>query len=95
MKIAKPTIYYECGITARLTPVKFIGWAKTPAHHITGGFNAVVKTKRATPEYELGTIFHVPSRAIVNKAGRRDYFQLVRKAVLPEIDTKNLIPARV
>lgn len=37
---------------------------------------------------------HVPRWAVVNKAGRRDYRQLVRAAALPPIDPANLIKAR-
>lgn len=89
------TIYYEFGIPATLIPVKFIGWAKSPIHEITGCFNAVVRLKRATKYYPAGEILHLPARSIVVKAGRRDYFQLVRQAPLPTIDLNNLIAARV
>lgn len=88
------TIYYEAGLPACLVPVAFIGWAKTPIHDVTGGFNAVVRLKRATPGYPCGTVLHVPRWAVVHKSGRRNYKQLVRPATLPPVDPSNLIDSR-
>lgn len=89
------TIYYECGLPACLVPVAFVGWAKTPIHDVTGCFNAVVRLKRACALYPRGTLLHVPAWSVVNKAGRRDYKQLVRRAPLPQIDHSKLIDSRV
>lgn len=89
------TIYYETGIPARLVPVAFVGWAKTPIHDVTGRFNAVVRLKRATHGYPCGTVLHVPVWSVVHKAGRRDYKQLVRPAALPPVDPLKLIDSRV
>lgn len=88
------TIYYEAGLPATLIPVEFIGWAKTPGHEITGCFNAVVKLKRSAPGYERGETLHVPPRAVVIKAGRRDYRQMVQPASLPTRTKENTIEAR-
>lgn len=88
------TIYYEAGIPASLIPVQFLGWAKTPAHELTGCFNAVIRLKRSRGAYQCGEVLHVPARSVVIKAGRRDYFTRVRAAALPPIDPNNLIPAR-
>lgn len=89
-----PTIYYEAGIPATLIPCKFIGWAKSPAHELTGCINAVIRLKRSHGAYRTGEVLHVPARSVVVKAGRRDYHQLVRSAPLPDVDRANLIPAR-
>lgn len=89
------TIYFESGIPATLIPVRFMGWAKSPAHDVTGCFNAVVRLKRAAPGYACGEVLHVPAWSVVCKAGRRDYRQLVRPAPLPPIVPGELIPARV
>lgn len=88
------TIYFEAGLPATLIPVQFMGWAKTPAHDVTGLLNAVVRLKRAAPGYPLGEVLHVPARAVVVKAGRRDYCQLVQSAQLPPVDPAKIIPAR-
>lgn len=88
------TIYYEAGLPASLIPVQFIGWAKSPGHELTGCFNAVIRLKRSHGAYQKGEVLHVPTWSVVEKAGRRDYFQLVRTAALPAIDPANLIPAR-
>lgn len=88
------TIYYEAGLPARLVPVAFVGWAKTPIHDVTGCFNAVVRLKRAIHGYPCGTVLHVPAWCVVNKAGRRDYKQLVRRAALPPVDPSKLIDSR-
>lgn len=89
-----PTIYYEAGLPATLIPVKFLGWAKTPAHDLTGLYNAVIRLKRSRGAYSCGEVLHVPARSVVEKAGRRDYFTRVRSATLPPVDPANLIPAR-
>ena len=89
------TIYFEAGLPARLVPVAFVGWAKTPIHDVTGCFNAVVRLKRATQGYPCGTVLHVPAWSVVHKAGRRDYKQLVKPAVLPPVDPLKLIDSRV
>lgn len=89
-----PTIYYEAGLPATLIPVKFLGWAKSPAHELTGCFNAVIRLKRTRGAYQCGEVLHVAPWAVVVKAGRRDYFTRVRAAALPAIDPNNLIPAR-
>lgn len=89
-----PTIYYDAGRHG-LIPVQFIGWAKTPAHDVTGGFNAVVKLKRAAGAYLRGEVLHLPRWAVVEKAGVRDYHQRVRNATLPAVDLSKLIKARV
>ena len=90
-----PTIYYEAGLPATLIPVQFIGWAKSPAHDVTGCFNAVICLKRSHGAYRAGEVLHVPRGSVVVKAFRRDYFQYVRPAPLPPIDPANLLPARV
>jgi hypothetical protein len=90
------TIYYESGLPARLIPVQFIGWAKSPMHDVTGCVNAVVRVKRELlPYYPRGEVLHVPARCVVEKAGRRDYHQLVRPAQLPPVDRNDLMEARV
>lgn len=89
------TIYYEAGIPATLIQVQFIAWARTPAHDVTGCFNAVVKLKRAAPGYQRGEVLHVPAWHVVVKAGRSDYCQLVRQAELPTRTEANTISARV
>lgn len=91
----KPTIYYAAGIPATLIPVQFIAWARTPAHDITGGYNAVVKLKRAAPGYQRGELLHVWAGYVVVKAGRRDYRQIMRSAELPKRTESNTIAARV
>ena len=90
-----PTLYYEAGIPATLIPVRFIGWAKTPGHELTGGINAVIRLKRSAPGYQTGELLHVPARSVVEKAGRRDYFQRVRNPALPAVDLSSLIQSRV
>lgn len=90
-----PTIYYEAGLPATLIPVRFVGWAKSPAHDVTGCLNAVVQLKRAQGTYQRGEILHVPAGSVVQKAGQRNYFQLVRPASLPAVDPANLLPARM
>lgn len=91
------TIYYE---TARngLIPCEFLGYAKSPAHDVTGCFNVVVRLKRAEsgvmPGYVAGEVLHVPHRAIVEKAGRLQYHQLVRTAALPPRTAENTRDAR-
>lgn len=91
-----PTIYYEAGLPATLIPVRFVGWAKSPAHDVTGCLNAVVQLKRTHQgAYQCGEILHVPAGSVVQKAGRRNYFQLVRPATLPAVDPANLLPARI
>ena len=47
-----------------------------------------------TPGYQSGEVLHVPARSIVEKAGRRDYFQLVRAASLPSRTAENTRKAR-
>lgn len=89
-----PTIYYEAGLTASLIPVQFLGYAKTPAHDVTGCFNVVVRLKRSNGAYTRGDILHLPAWCIVEKAGRRDYKQLVRLATLPARTTNNTVEAR-
>lgn len=88
------TIYFEAGLPATLIPVQFMGWARTPAHDVTGCHNAVVRLKRSAPGYPRGEVLHVPARAVVVKAGRRNYHQLVRPAPLPAVDPATVIPAR-
>lgn len=89
------TIYYECGIPATLIPVEFIGWSKTPAHDVTGQYNAVIRLKKSHGScYQKGEVLHLPSRCIVEKAGKSDYFIMVRQAALPDIDKENLIPCQ-
>lgn len=89
------TIYYEAGLPAALVPCQFMGWSKTPAHELTGCFNVVIRLKRAAPGYRRGEVLHVPARAVVVKAGRRNYHQIVRPAPLPPVDTVTAMPARV
>lgn len=90
-----PAIYYE---TARhgLIRCGFIGWAKSPAHEVTGCFNAVIKLREEVKGcgYHKGEILHVPAWHVVEKAGVRGYHQYVRKAKLPEIKTDELLPSR-
>lgn len=88
------TIYCECGFPASLVPVQFLGWAKTPAHDVTGLFNAVVRLKRGAPGYSMGEVLHVDKWRIVVKAGRRNYRQMIKPAPLPAVDPQNLIAAR-
>lgn len=88
------TIYFEAGLPATLIPVQFIGWARSPAHDVTCCHNAVIRLKRAAPGYPLGEVLHVPARAVVVKAGRRDYCQLVRPAPLPPVDPATVMNAR-
>lgn len=96
MPEVKPaTIYYEAGLPATLVPCAFIGWAKTPGHELTGCFNAVVRLKRAAPGYQKGEILHVPARAVVIKAGRRNYHQLVKAAPLPPVDPATVMQSRI
>lgn len=90
-----PTTYYEAGLPATLIPVQFIAWAKTPAHAFTGCHNAVVRLKRSHGTYRAGEVLHVSPNAVVVKAGRRDYHQLVRQAELPAIVKADVLPARV
>lgn len=89
------TIYLEAGFPATLIPVSFVGWAKTPAHDITGFYNAVVKLKRAAPGYQRGEVLHVDGARVVVKAGRLNYHQLVKRAALPAIDPANVLQSRV
>lgn len=88
------TIYYEtrCG----LIPCKFLGWAKSPAHEVTGRYNAVIKLLRDGEgiAYKKDEVLHVPSWSVVHDAGVKDYLQMVRKAELPPVDEKQLIPTR-
>lgn len=77
------TIYYEAGIPASLIPCQFIGWRKTPAHEVTGMWNAVIKLKRTHGAYKTGEVLNVPPHRVVEKAGRRDFFIRVRNAQLP------------
>lgn len=93
--MAATTIYFEVGFPASLVPVAFIGWAKSPAHDVTGCVNAVVRLKRSAPGYRCGEVLHVPAWAVVEKSGRRDYKQRVRPAPLPQIDHSKLIDSRV
>ena len=90
------TIYYECGFPAELVPVEFIGWERSPLHHLTGCINAVVRLKRKpmAVSYYKGEVLHVPSYRVVEKAGIRNYNQLVRPAALPPVGDANLLPAR-
>lgn len=90
-----PTIYFEAGIPATLIPCQFIGWAKTPAHDVTGLFNAVIRLKRSHGAYHAGEVLHVPARCVVEKEGRRDYHQLVRTAALPARTEANTTSSRV
>ncbi len=90
-----PTIYYEAGLPATLIPVAFVAWAKTPAHEVTGCFNAVIRLKRSHGAYRAGEVLHVAPHMVVEKAGVRDYFIRVRNAKLPERTDTNTIPARV
>lgn len=90
------TIYYE---TARhgLIACQFIGWAPSPCHDVTGQYNVVIRLKRGGltgSGYYRGDVLHVPRSFVVEKAGRRDYHQLVRSAALPQVTDSNLIPAR-
>lgn len=89
----KKTLYYETALSG-LVPVRFIGYAKSPAHYVTGGVNVVVKVTRGTGTYKAGEVFHLPRWVIKVKAGRRDYQQLVRQAELPAVDKTQLINAR-
>lgn len=89
------TIYLEAGFPATLVPVAFLGWAKSPAHDVTGCFNAVVRLKRSAHCYHAGEVAHVPAWCVVQKAGRSNYKQRVRPAPLPPIDRSNLIDSRV
>ena len=91
------TIYYECGIPAKLVPVQFIGYAKSPAHELTQCINAVIRLKRngGCWYYKRGDVLHVPPHAVVEKAGIKNGFQMVRNAKLPGVDLDNLLPPRV
>lgn len=88
------TIYYE---TARdgLIPCEFLGYAKSPAHPVTRCYNVVIRLKRTKGGYQCGEILHLPTWVIVEKAGRRDYRQLVRTATLPTRTGENTRDARV
>ena len=88
------TIYYEAGTPAYLIPCQFLGWAKTPAHDVTGCFNAVVKLKRSRGAYHAGEVLHVPSWSVVTKSHVRDYHQYVRQAELPPRTEANTLPCR-
>jgi len=87
-------LYYEtrCG----LIPCKFLGWAKSPAHDVTGRYNAVIKLLRDGEgiAYKKGEVLHVPRRSVVYDAGVKGYHQMVRNAELPAVDENNLIAAR-
>jgi len=89
------TMYYEAGLPASLIPVTFIGWAPTPAHDLTGLYNAVVRLKRTHGTYRAGETLHVPARSVVVKAGVRDGFIRVREASLPARTDANTLKARV
>lgn len=90
------TIYYECGIPGRLIPVQFLGYAEAPMHHITGLYNVVIKLKRAVPgSYSPGDVLHVPTRAVVRKAGVQYGIQRVAPAMLPPRTEENTTKARV
>lgn len=89
------TIYFEAGLPATLIPVAFIGWARSPAHDVTGCHNAVIRLKRAAPGYQKFEILHVPARTVVVKAGRRNYCQLVKPAPLPPVDPVTVMNSRV
>lgn len=88
------TLYYEAGIPASLIPVQFIGWAPTPAHDITGLYNAVVRLKRTRGAYKAGEILHLPPWAIVVRAGVTHHRIRVRQADLPERTDANTLNAR-
>lgn len=88
------TMYYEAGLPASLIPVQFVGWAPTQAHEFTGMWNAVIRLKRTHGAYKAGETLHVPARAVVVKAGTRDYHTLVRQAVLPARSEANTLNAR-
>lgn len=88
------TIYYEAGLPATLIPVQFLGYAESPAHDITCLYNVVIKLKRGSPSYQSGEVLHVPLRAVVEKAGVRDYHQMVKPAALPPRTPENTQKAR-
>lgn len=85
------TIYFEAGLPATLIPVQFMGWARD----VTGCHNVVIRLERAAPGYTRGEVLHVPAYAVVVKAGRRDYHQLVRPAPLPPVDVSDSMQSRV
>lgn len=89
------TIYFEAGIPATLIPVQFVGWARRPAHDVTGLHNAVIRLKRSAPGYLRGEVLHVPAYAVVVKSRRRDYRQLVKPAPLPPVDPATVTDSRV
>lgn len=89
------TIYFETGADAQLIPVQVLGWAPTPAHDLTGLYNVVIRLKRAHSNYHVGEVLHVPARAVVVKAGIRDYHMRVRQAPLPARTDANTLQARV
>jgi hypothetical protein len=88
------TMYYEAGIPASLIPCTFVGWAPTPATEFTGLHNAVIRLKRTHGTHHSGEVLHVPPQAVVVKAGRRDYHQLVRSATLPTRTDANTLNSR-
>jgi hypothetical protein len=85
------TLYIDMHLTG-LIPVKFIGWAKTPAHTYTGCYNAVVKIKRNIGAYKAGEVMHMAPWAVVQRIRRG---RLIKNADLPPVDINNLIEARV
>lgn len=88
------TIYYEAGIPASLIPCTFIGWAPTPAHDLTGVYDAVIRLKRTRGAYHAGETLHVPAWSIVVRAGVRDHHIRVRPADLPKRTDANTLNAR-
>jgi hypothetical protein len=88
MSKQRQTIYYE---TARdgLIACKFLGWTETP---LGLGYNATVQLKRSCAGYDKGEVIRVPARVIVIKAGRKDYHQMVKSAILPVRTVDNTLP---
>lgn len=88
------TIYYEAGLPATLIPVQFLGYAETPLHETTKLYNVVIRLKRSIHGYHKGEILHVPARSVVEKAGVRNYHQMVKPATLPPRTPGNTQKAR-
>lgn len=83
------TIYIET-MRCALVPVKFIGYCLTP---LELGYNVVVQVKRAHPCYDVGEVLRLTPRSIVEKAGRKDYMQLIKPATLPPRTPENTLPS--
>lgn len=86
----KQKIYLET-FRHGLVPCEFLGWTKTPLG--IGEHNATVRLKCDSKSgYERGDIVRVPARVIVVKAGQKDYYQMVKPAILPVRTVDNTLP---